>query len=107
MKFFSLLFATLLLLLSNANAAEPEYNRQCTMGMAEGHKLVTSCSVFWLGPNDKIYCFFNEEAKQRFLQKVLFPTFGLAKTPDTPPASRLFCSTQSTGVSGRARRSPK
>jgi hypothetical protein len=67
MKFLSFLFTTLLLL-SNADAAEPEFNRQCTMGMAEGHKLVTSCSVFWLGPNDKIYCFFNEAAKQRFLQ---------------------------------------
>jgi hypothetical protein len=68
MKFFSLLVAALLLLLPTAHAAEPEYGGQCAMGMAEGHKLATSCSVLWLGPNDKIYCFFNEEAKRRFLQ---------------------------------------
>ena len=67
MKFLTLLF-TALLLLPSAHAAEPEYGGQCAMGMAEGHKLATSCSVFWLGPNDKVYCFFNEEAKQRFLQ---------------------------------------
>ena len=68
MKFFTLLFTAVLLLLPTAKAAEPEYGGQCAMGMAEGHKLATSCSVLWLGPDDKIYCFFNEQAKQKFLQ---------------------------------------
>jgi hypothetical protein len=68
MKLLSLLFAALLLLLPAAYAADPEFGGQCTMGMAEGHKVATSCSVLWVGPNDKVYCFFNEAAKQKFLQ---------------------------------------
>ena len=68
MKTCSLLFALLLTLFANAYAADPEYGGQCAMGMAEGHKVATNCSVLWVGPNDKVYCFFNEEARQKFLQ---------------------------------------
>jgi hypothetical protein len=68
MKFFSLLFAALLCLFSTAYAADPEFNGQCTMGMAEGVKQSTNCSVLWLGPDDKLYCFHNKAAKERFLQ---------------------------------------
>jgi hypothetical protein len=68
MRLFSILFAALLSLLPNAYAADPEFDGQCTMGMAEGRKVATSCSVLWVGPNDKVYCFFNEEARQKFLQ---------------------------------------
>jgi hypothetical protein len=68
MRFFSILLAALLALLPNAYAADPEFDGQCTMGMAQGHKVATNCSVLWVGPNDKVYCFFNEEARQKFLQ---------------------------------------
>ncbi|MBI3527081.1 MAG: hypothetical protein HY067_03860 [Betaproteobacteria bacterium] len=68
MKFFSLLFAALLYLFSNAYAADPEFNGQCTMGMAEGKKHATDCSILWVGPDDKLYCFANQAAKQKFLQ---------------------------------------
>ena len=68
MRFFSILFAALLALLANAYAADPEFDGQCTMGMAQGRKVATDCSVLWVGPNDKVYCFFNEEARQKFLQ---------------------------------------
>jgi hypothetical protein len=68
MKLFSLLFAALLVLFSNAYATDPEFNGQCTMGMAEGQKQATDCSILWVGPDDKLYCFYNEAARQKFLQ---------------------------------------
>jgi hypothetical protein len=68
MKLLSIVFVILLMLCSNALASDPEFGGQCTMGMAEGKKMQTDCSVLWLGPDDKIYCFFDQTAKQRFLQ---------------------------------------
>jgi hypothetical protein len=68
MKFFTLLFAALLCLSSNAYAVDPEFNGQCTMGMAQGKKHATDCSVLWVGADDKLYCFANQAAKQKFLQ---------------------------------------
>lgn len=68
MKFFSLLFAALLALLSNAYAAEPEFDGQCAMGMAQGKAHATTCSVLWVAPDDKLYCFSSQAAKQAFLQ---------------------------------------
>ena len=68
MKFFSLLFAALLALLSNAYAADPEFGGQCAMGMAEGIKYTTDCSILWVAPDDKLYCFSSPAAKQKFLE---------------------------------------
>ncbi|MFL6582849.1 MAG: hypothetical protein ACJ8G2_19080 [Burkholderiales bacterium] len=68
MKLFSVLFVVLFALCSNAVAGEPEFGGQCAMGMAEGQKMQTDCSVLWLGPDDKIYCFVDQTAKQKFLQ---------------------------------------
>ena len=68
MKFFSLLFAALLCLFSTAYATDPEFNGQCAMHMALGQKQPTDCSILWVGPDDKIYCFANQAAKQIFLQ---------------------------------------
>ena len=68
MKIFSLLFAALLALFSNAYAADPEFNGQCALGMSEGQKIATNCSVIWVAPDDKLYCFFNEQAKQKFMK---------------------------------------
>jgi hypothetical protein len=68
MKTFSLLFALLLMLFANACAADPEYDGQCTMGMALGVQQHTDCSVLWVSPDDKLYCFASPEAKQLFLK---------------------------------------
>jgi len=68
MKVVALFFAASLALLTNAYAGDPEFGGQCAMGMAEGRKMQTDCSVLWLGPDDKIYCFFDQAAKQKFLQ---------------------------------------
>jgi hypothetical protein len=68
MKRFFVLFALLLALFPNAYAGKPEFDGQCTMGLSEGRNYATDCSVLWLGPDDKIYCFANPEAKQVFLK---------------------------------------
>ena len=68
MKFFCVLFIALLSLFSNAYAAEPEFNGQCALGMAEGKKIATPCTVLWVGPDDKLYCFYNQAAKEQFLK---------------------------------------
>jgi hypothetical protein len=68
MKHFSVLFALLLALFSNAYAGDPEFGGQCTMGLAEGRSHATDCSVLWLGPDDKIYCFASPSAKEAFLK---------------------------------------
>lgn len=66
---YGLVFVVLVTLLSVAHANDPEFGGQCAMGMSEGRKISTDCSVLWVGPNDKVYCFYNEDAKRRFLQE--------------------------------------
>ena len=68
MKIFSLLFAALLCLFSNAFAGNPEFEGNCTMHMALGKKQPTDCSIIWLAKDDKIYCFADQAAKQKFLE---------------------------------------
>jgi hypothetical protein len=53
---------------TTAPAAEPEFGGQCTMSLAEGQSVATDCSVKWVGPDGKTYCFGNADAKQRFLK---------------------------------------
>jgi len=38
------------------------------MSLAEGQQVATNCSVKWVGPDGKTYCFGDEDAKQRFLK---------------------------------------
>ena len=68
MKIASIVLAVLLCLFSNVYAADAEFDGECTMGLAEGQKAATNCSVFWVGPDDKLYCFLNQAAKERFMQ---------------------------------------
>ena len=63
-----LVFAVLLCLLSNVYAANPEFDGECPMALSEGKEVATNCSVFWVAPDDKLYCFFNQGAKEQFLQ---------------------------------------
>ncbi|HVY07476.1 MAG TPA: hypothetical protein VHB46_15990 [Burkholderiales bacterium] len=65
------LLSTLFLLItlaSTAFAGEPEFDGQCVMGLTHGYANKTDCSVFWLGPNDKVYCFSDDAAKASFLK---------------------------------------
>ena len=68
MNVASVVFTVLLCLFSNVYAAGPEFDGECSMGLSEGKKLATNCSVFWVGPDDKLYCFFNQAAKEKFMQ---------------------------------------
>ena len=49
-------------------AAEPEFDGNCAMSAAVGSKLPTTCSVVWISPQDKLYCFSSEMAKQAFMK---------------------------------------
>jgi hypothetical protein len=60
--------AVLLAAAAGALAAEPELGGNCAMSASLGSKLPTTCSVVWISPQDKLYCFGNEMAKQAFLK---------------------------------------
>ena len=60
--------AVLLATAAGALAAEPELEGHCAMSAANGSSLPTSCSVVWISPQDKLYCFSSEGAKRLFLQ---------------------------------------
>ena len=53
---------------ASAAEPEPEGGGQCAMSAALGHSLPTSCSVVWISPTDKLYCFSNERAKEMFMR---------------------------------------
>jgi hypothetical protein len=63
-----LLGLTLSILAWGALAADPEFEGQCAMSMANRVHLPTTCSVVWISPEDKLYCFSDERAKQAFLR---------------------------------------
>ena len=47
---------------------QPEFGGNCAMSASLGAKRPTSCSVVWISPADKLYCFSNEQAKQAFMR---------------------------------------
>ncbi len=51
-----------------AAAAQPEFGGQCAMAMAEGKTEPTDCSIRWVAPDGKVYCFSNEQSKKSFLE---------------------------------------
>jgi hypothetical protein len=70
-----LMGAALLLALSGPARAEdpkanhePEFGGQCAMSASLGVKRPTSCAVVWISPQDKLYCFSSEQAKQAFMR---------------------------------------
>lgn len=60
--------AGLLAAAAPAFAADPEHEGECAMSAALGNHRPTSCSVVWISPADKLYCFSNEAAKQAFMK---------------------------------------
>ena len=60
--------AMLLGLTGIASAAEKQLDGNCAMSAALGRKDPTDCSVFWISPEDKLYCFSSPQAKSMFLQ---------------------------------------
>lgn len=51
-----------------AAAAQPEFGGQCAMALAEGQSKPTNCSVRWVAPDGKVYCFSSEQSKSSFLE---------------------------------------
>jgi hypothetical protein len=51
-----------------ADDPEPEFGGNCAMSAAMGTKRPTSCAVVWISPEDKLYCFSNEDAKAYFMK---------------------------------------
>jgi len=47
---------------------QPEFGGQCAMSASIGAHRPTSCSVVWISPQDKLYCFSSEQAKQAFMR---------------------------------------
>jgi hypothetical protein len=51
-----------------AYAADPEFEGHCAMSVSVGARLPTDCSVVWISPEDKLYCFSSEQAKSAFMR---------------------------------------
>jgi len=48
--------------------SEAEFSGECVMGLAEGRHIKTDCTVTWISPENKTYCFRSGDAKTVFLQ---------------------------------------
>jgi len=57
----------LLSLTGIASATETQLDGNCAMSAALGRNDPTDCSVFWISPADKLYCFSSPQAKSMFL----------------------------------------
>lgn len=48
-------------------AADTQFEGHCAMSAARGNLVPTDCSVYWISPEDKLYCFTSVEARDRFV----------------------------------------
>jgi YHS domain-containing protein len=62
-----LLLVSALGVLSPVSATEPEFGKQCALGMSLGNSVPTECSVTWTAQDGKTYCFSSAQSKSRFL----------------------------------------
>lgn len=86
MRYLPLLAGISLLTVTGiGQAAQGEFGKQCTMGLAMQQHVDTDCSVNWTGTDDKTYCFGNEEAKATFLKD---PEGNLKKAQEFYEASQ-------------------
>jgi hypothetical protein len=53
---------------ASALAGEAEFDGNCAMSVSMGARLPTDCSVVWISPEDKLYCFSSEQAKAAFMR---------------------------------------
>ncbi len=61
-------------------AGEPEFDGACAMGLAEGKRIKTACTVTWTADDGKTYCFNSEDSKTFFLKD---PAGNLARAKET------------------------
>jgi len=48
-------------------AADMQFNGQCAMSVATGKPVPTDCSIYWISPEDKLYCFSSVAARDAFV----------------------------------------
>lgn len=46
----------------------PEFDGYCAYSLAYGGEVKTACDVVWISPEDKLYCFMNEAARDAFVK---------------------------------------
>lgn len=73
------------------SAKDAEFGGICAMGLAEGKRIKTDCSVNWKAPDGKTYCFGNEDSKATFIKA---PEENIAKAKETFAAA----TTKNTGA---------
>lgn len=47
-------------------AADTQFQGHCAMSVAKGTPVPTDCSIYWISPEDKLYCFVSVEAREQF-----------------------------------------
>jgi YHS domain-containing protein len=53
---------------TTSSDAKGEFDDQCAMGLASGQTVKTDCSVNWIAPDGKVYCFSTEASKETFVK---------------------------------------
>jgi hypothetical protein len=48
-------------------AADTQFKGHCAMSAAKGSLVPTDCSIYWISPEDKLYCFVSVEARDKFV----------------------------------------
>jgi hypothetical protein len=48
-------------------AADMMFKGQCAMSVASGKPVPTDCSIYWISPEDKLYCFSSVAARDEFV----------------------------------------
>jgi hypothetical protein len=48
-------------------AADKQFDGQCAMSVAMGTPVPTDCSIYWISPEDKLYCFSSVASREMFL----------------------------------------
>ncbi|MFD0988167.1 hypothetical protein [Methyloligella solikamskensis] len=53
---------------SPVSAAGGAFDDYCAMGLASKQQVKTDCSINWIGPDNKLYCFSTNNSKEAFLK---------------------------------------
>jgi hypothetical protein len=69
-----------------AQHSPPEFEGQCTEGLAEGEHIPSDCKITWTDKDGKTYCFRNEGSKKTFLEN---PAENLQKARSFMAASNV------------------
>jgi hypothetical protein len=48
-------------------AADAQFKGNCAMHAAKGNLVPTDCSIYWISPEGKLYCFASAQARDEFV----------------------------------------